>query len=75
MKIGDKAYIIQSGQIIVRVEIISINNSFYVCKLPSGGAIRLRKSRLYESENEAKDHILKHEIDYNPWDYMKKFRH
>lgn len=75
MKIGDKAYIIQSGQIIVRVEIISINNSFYVCKLPSGGAIRLMKSRLYESENEAKDHILKHEIAYNPWDYMKKFRH
>ena len=32
MKIGDKAYIIQSGQIIVRVEIISINNSFYMKK-------------------------------------------
>lgn len=75
MKNGDKAYIIQSGQFVIPVEIISIYNNFYTCKLPSGGAIRLRKSRLYESENEAKDHILKHEIPYNPWDYMKKFRH
>lgn len=57
MKIGDIKYIIESNAVATQVKITAIQGEFCTCKLPSGGAIRLRKSRLYASKEEAEADI------------------
>ena len=70
MKIGDKAYIIENNNI-KEVEVIKITRDFVTVKyntyLPdkygrtfaSTGGLRLRKSRVFETEDEAKRNINK----------------
>lgn len=71
MKKGDKAYILESNRIITPVTIIGISGGLYTCSLPSGGAIRLKRSRLYETEEEAQSHIPVEKPKYrSPYDYM-----
>ena len=53
MKPGDSAYIIENNNRIVPVRITSTCGGMYTCKLPTGGAIRLNKNRIYETEEEA----------------------
>lgn len=68
---GDKAYIIENNRIITPVTIIGIHGDLYTCGIPSGGAIRLKRSRLYETEEDARPHILVEKTKYrSPYDYM-----
>lgn len=71
MKKGDKAYIIENNRIITPVKIIGIHGDLYTCGIPSGGAIRLKRSRMYETEDEARKHIPVEKPKYrSPYDYM-----
>ena len=57
MKIGDIGYILENKAVVTKVTITATQGDFYTCKLLSGGAIRLRKSRLYASKEEAEADI------------------
>lgn len=70
MKPGDKAYILENNSRIVPVTISSVSGGLYTCKLPSGGAIRLNKNRIFATEEEATDHLPKRKPQYkSPYDY------
>lgn len=70
MNPGEKAYIIENNSRVVPVTISSINGGMYTCKLPTGGAIRLNKSRIYESEENALEHVPKRKSRYkSPYDF------
>lgn len=58
MKKGDIGYIIENGNRITQVTIIS-PGEFCLCKLKSGGAIRLRCSRIFATEEGAKKEMKK----------------
>ena len=53
---GDYAYIIMNGHIVRKVMIIYQVGGFYTIRVPSGGWIRVHPSRLYATEEEAKQH-------------------
>lgn len=57
MKKGDTAYILESNRIITPVTIMSVSSGMYTCRMPSGGAIRLKRKRIYETEEDARKHI------------------
>ena len=57
-KVGTKAFIIESNLRIVEVQVVKSDNVFSTIKfLDCNGVIRLKNSRLYESEEEARRHI------------------
>ena len=58
-EIGSKAFIIESNQIIREVTIVRKNSDFYVVRFDSNGCIQLRKSRVFLSEEAAKEHLSK----------------
>lgn len=51
--IGDKAYFIVSNLMIEEVTILQKTGNMYLIKLPSGGGIRVRESRLYKNKEDA----------------------
>lgn len=59
MQVGDIVFIIENRSKIVPVKITAVRNGFYTCKFSSGGAARFRRSRLYETEEEAASHVYK----------------
>ena len=56
---GDFAYMVSNGHNIVRVKVAWQAGGLYTVALPSGGWIRLRPSRLFASEEEARNSIRK----------------
>lgn len=58
-EIGSKAFIIESNRIIREVTIVRKNSDFYVVRFDSNGCIQLRKSRVFPSEEAAKEHLSK----------------
>lgn len=71
MKPGDTAYIIENGNRVLEVQIFSVSGGMYTCKLPSGGAIRLKPGRLYPTEEEAINCIYQNRAKHRtPYDYM-----
>lgn len=58
-EIGSKAFIIESNRIIREVTIVRKNSDFYVVRFDSNGCIQLRKSRVFSSEEAAKEHLSK----------------
>ena len=56
-EIGSKAFIIESNRIIREVTIVRKNSDFYVVRFDSNGCIQLRKSRVFSSEEAAKEHL------------------
>lgn len=57
-KVGTKAFIIESRLYIREVQVIRFSNGFYTVKFANkDGAIKVRKSRLYESREKA-EHII-----------------
>lgn len=53
LEIGSHVFIIESNRIITKVIVTAERGDFCVLRLPSGGAIRLRKSRIFETKEEA----------------------
>lgn len=52
---GDKAWIIESTIFVVEVEIVKYSGGFYLIKYPKKiGGYKVRESRLYKTEAEAK---------------------
>ena len=72
MKPGDSCYFVESNRSIIQGTIKTISGNLYTILLPSGGAIRLPKHRIYESEEEAERSIKtnsKNKPMSNPYDY------
>lgn len=46
--------ILQSKKDVIQARIIAVSGGFYTLKLADGGGIRLRESRLYATEEDAK---------------------
>ena len=56
-EIGSKVFIIESNRIIINVTVIARQGEFYVLRMPTGGAIKLRRSRIFLTKEEAKQHL------------------
>ncbi len=52
-------YFLQSKKNVIQARIIAVSGGFYTLKLADGGGIRLRESRLYATEEDAKKAIQK----------------
>lgn len=58
--IGQKVYIVENASFVKEVIIIQYSGGFYTVKYPNGkGAFRVRESRLYSTELEAKKSLRK----------------
>ena len=80
MKKGDICYFLESNRTIIKGELKSVSGNLYTILLPSGGAIRLPKHRIYKSIEEAeksikknmnknKKNMNKNKSMANPYDY------
>ena len=56
---GQTVYFLQSKKNVIQARIIAVSGGFYTLKLADGGGIRLRESRLYATEEDAKKEIQK----------------
>ena len=57
---GDKAFIIENGIFVKEVIVVKVAGGFYTIKYPNGkGAFRVRESRIYAIELEAKQRLRK----------------
>lgn len=54
---GDEVYYLENGRHLTKGVIISKTGTRYTIKTSSSAAIRLPESRIYMSENEAKENI------------------
>lgn len=59
LEIGSHVFIIESNRIITKVVVTAERGDFCVLRLPSGGAIRLRKSRIFDTKEEAEMQLPK----------------
>lgn len=57
LEIGSHVFIIESNRIITEVIVTAERGDFCVLSLPSGGAIQLRKSRVFVLKEDTKRHI------------------
>lgn len=73
MKAGDSCYFLESNRTIIKGKIKSVSGNLYTILLPSGGAIRLPKHRIYgtveEAEKNIKKNTNKNRSMANPYDY------
>ena len=61
LEVGSHVFIIESNRIITEVVVTANRGDFCVLRLPSGGAIQLRKSRVFASKEEAEMQIPRKE--------------
>lgn len=57
LEIGSSGYIIESNRIITNVIVIAKHGEFYVLRIPTGGAIKLRRGRIFITKEEAEKHL------------------
>lgn len=57
LEIGSNGYIIESNRTITNVVVIAKHGEFYVLRMPTGGAIKLRRGRIFLTEEDAKEHL------------------
>ena len=62
MKAGDTAYIITNNSNISEVIIKRVNGNLCIIKFIKGGGIQIPKSRLFETQEQAKEHIKANSI-------------
>lgn len=60
MKVGDTAYIITNNSNITEVTIKRINGNLCIVRFNKGGGIQIPKSRLFETQEQALEHIKTH---------------
>lgn len=68
-EIGSKAFIIESNRILREVTIVRKNSDFYVIRFDSNGCIQLRKSRVFSSEEAAKEYLSQISGRRSPYQY------
>ena len=56
---GDQAYIIENNSHVTPVQIIKKDGDFYTIQFTNYGRINLRESRLFHTQEEAKEKIRK----------------
>lgn len=66
MKAGDTCYFLESNRTIIKGQVKSVSGNLYTISLPSGGAIRLPKHRIYESIQAAEKGIKKNVASSRP---------
>lgn len=73
LEVGSHVFIIESNRAITEVTVAARRGSFYVLKFLGGGAIQLRRSRIFTSKEEAEKRIpVKAEVKHgyrSPYDY------
>lgn len=57
LEIGSNGYIIESNRTIINVVVIAKHGEFYVLRMPTGGAIKLRRSRIFFTREEAEKQL------------------
>lgn len=72
MEKGDIVYIVENRRKVTEVEIRSIAGNLYTVLLPTGGAIRLPRGRIYKIRLEAEKQLVYKPIkkERTPYDYM-----
>ena len=53
LEVGSNGYIIESNRTIINIVVIAKHGEFYVLRMPTGGAIKLRRGRIFLSKEEA----------------------
>ena len=72
MKVGDKAYIIESNCTIREVEIKRCSGGLFLVRFTdSGGGIQVRRNRLFATREEAEPSLLAYSIHQEP--YLRTF--
>lgn len=62
MKVGDRAYIVESNRIIREVKIVQCSGGIFLVKfLDTGGGIQIKRHRLFATREEAEKSIAKPE--------------
>lgn len=61
LEIGSHVFIIESNRVITEEVVTADRGDFCVLRFPSGGAIQLRKSRVFASREDAEMQIPKKE--------------
>lgn len=59
LEVGSNGYIIESNRTIINVVVIAKRGEFYVLRMPTGGAIKLRRGRIFLSKEEAERKLPK----------------
>lgn len=57
LEVGSSGYIIESNRIIINVTVIARQGEFYVLRMPTGGAIKLRRGRIFLTREETEQHL------------------
>ena len=57
LEIGSSGHIIESNRIITNVTVIAKHGEFYVLRMPTGGAIKLRRGRIFITKEDAEKHL------------------
>lgn len=72
LKAGDTAFIVESRYTVRRVQIVNCSGGLYLVRFEGGGGIRVRESRLFPTEEEARKSIPAREVPRRriPYDYM-----
>ena len=63
LEIGSHVFIIESNRIITEVVVTANRGDFCVLRFPSGGAIQLRRSRIFASREDAEMQLPKNELE------------
>lgn len=72
LKPGDICWIIENNLYAVCGSIKSVSGNFYTIILKNGSAVRLKVHRVFETQEEAEIHIIKHRTNppsKSPYDY------
>ncbi len=72
-KVGDIVYIIESNQFIRKCTIGRISGGIYLIRFDEGGAIQVKKHRLFESREAAEASLpqtVRNKRRLNQYDYM-----
>ena len=73
LEVGSHVFIIESNQIITEVVIAARRGDFYTVRFLNGGAIQLRKSRIFSTKEDAERKIpVRAEVKHScrsPYDY------
>lgn len=60
---GTSAYIIESNRNITQVMIIAVRGEFCILRFPSGGAIQLKKHRIFLTRDDAEAQLPNKKIE------------
>ena len=72
LKPGDTCWIIENNLYAISGTVRSVSGNFYTIVLKNRSAVRLKAHRVFETQEEAESHIVKHQPNppsKSPYDY------